>query len=97
NKGYSFFAFATALNEKLMQPYLFHAKKDEVKDHLLSHDGEEFIFMLEGEMKYKVGNVEYVLGPGDSVYFNSLEEHMLTPITDEVKYFAVFSNGNKNN
>jgi transcriptional regulator with XRE-family HTH domain len=92
NKGYSFFAFATALGDKLMQPYLFHAKKGEVKEHVLSHEGEEFVFMLEGEMKYRVGNVEYTLKPGDSVYFNSLEDHMLTPITEEAKYFAVFTN-----
>lgn len=28
---------------------------------------------------------------GDSVYFNSLEEHTLVPITEEVKYLAVFA------
>jgi transcriptional regulator with XRE-family HTH domain len=90
NKGYSFFPFA-ASRDKIMQPYLFHAKKGEVKEHLLSHEGEEFIYMLEGTMKYRIGSVEYTLGPGESVYFHSLEEHALTPITDEVRYLAVFS------
>ncbi|MNI88568.1 Cupin domain protein [compost metagenome] len=47
--------------------------------------------MLEGQMRYKVGAVEYTLLPGDSVYFNSLEEHTLVPITEEVKYLAVFA------
>jgi len=91
-KGYSFFAFAAGRPDKLMQPYYFIAKKGEIKKHVLSHSGEEFIFVLEGEMKYKVGSVEYTLKPGDTIYFTSLEEHTLTPISLEVKYLAVISN-----
>jgi transcriptional regulator with XRE-family HTH domain len=88
-KGYSFFAFAAGRPDKLMQPYYFVAKKGEIKKHVLSHKGEEFVFVLEGEMKYRVGNVEYTLKTGDTLYFTSLEEHTLTPISDEVKYLAV--------
>lgn len=94
NKGYSFLAFASELRDKKMQPYLFRANKGEVKQHAFSHEGEEFIYMLEGRMKYKVGQIEYTLGPGDSIYFNSLEEHNLTPITDEAVYLAVFTESN---
>lgn len=90
-KGYSFYAFAAARQDKIMQPYYFVAKKNEVYNHVLSHSGEEFVFVLEGVMKYKVGDMEYTLGPGDSIYFTSLEEHTLTPISDEVKYMAIFS------
>lgn len=91
NRGYSFYTFAPQLKDKLMQPFLFVARKNEVKQHLFSHEGQEFIYMLEGEMKYKIGSVEYTLKPGDSVYFNSLEEHTLIPLTEEVRYLAVFA------
>ncbi|MDF2718451.1 MAG: helix-turn-helix protein [Paenibacillus sp.] len=91
NKGYSFYTFAPELKDKLMQPFLFHARKDDIKQHVFSHTGHEFVYMLEGQMKYRVGAVEYTLLPGDSVYFNSLEEHTLTPITDAVTYLAVFA------
>jgi transcriptional regulator with XRE-family HTH domain len=91
NKGYFFYTFATERKDKLMQPFLFLARKDEIKQHSFSHTGHEFIYMLEGEMKYKVGEGEYILLPGDSVYFNSLEEHKLIPLTEEVKYLAVFA------
>ncbi|SFL73673.1 transcriptional regulator, XRE family with cupin sensor [Paenibacillus sp. 1_12] len=91
-KGYSFFAFAVERGEKLMQPFLFVSRKDEHDSkNVYSHNGEEFIFILEGEMRYKVGNVEYTLKPGDSLYFDSVEKHLLSPITDEVKYVAVFT------
>lgn len=91
DKGYSFFAFASSRGDKAMQPYLFVARKEEVKSSLLSHDGEEFIYILEGEMKYRVGAIEYTLRPGDSLYFNSVEEHALALVTDEVKYLALFT------
>lgn len=90
-KGYSFFAFAVERSEKMMQPYLFVSrKKDHDSEIVHSHVGEEFIFVLEGEMQYKVGNVEYTLKSGDSLYFDSIEKHTLVPITDEIKYIAVF-------
>lgn len=91
-KGYQFYAFAVERGEKLMQPFLFVSGKNEHGNkHTFSHNGEEFIFIIEGEMRYKVGNVEYTLKPGDSLYFDSLENHGLSPITDVVKYVAVFS------
>lgn len=89
SKGYSFFTFASGRSNKTMQPYMFFAKKGETSQNL-SHKGEEFIYILEGSMKFRVGDVEYLLNEGDSLYFDSANEHGLTPITD-VKYLAVFS------
>ena len=74
-----------------MQPYLFVAEKGKVVEKSLSHGGEEFVYMLEGEMKYRVGDVEYRMGPGDSVYFDAEEEHDLQPVSDQVKYLAMFA------
>ncbi|CAM4077953.1 XRE family transcriptional regulator [Paenibacillus alkaliterrae] len=94
-KGYSFSALAVERQEKLMQPFFFIAKKGETPKRTVSHVGEEFIYVLEGKMKYKVGNVDYTLSPGDSLYFDSLEDHAFTPISEEVKYLSVFSSNSK--
>jgi transcriptional regulator with XRE-family HTH domain len=91
NQGYSFYAFAIEQMDKKIQPMLISGKKGEIIEHSLSHEGEEFIYMLEGEMKFRVGNVEYILGPGDSLYFDSFEKHGMLPLTDEIKYINVFS------
>lgn len=91
DKGYSFFAFATGRNDKLMQPYLFTATKGNAASSRFSHRGEEFIYVLEGEMRYRIGSVEYTMRPGDSVYFNGLEEHSLSPLSEQVKYLAIFT------
>lgn len=90
-KGYFFIPIVAERVNKEMQPYIFIAEKGGVKSQPLSHQGEEFIYVLEGEMKYRVGNVEYTMSEGDSLYFDALDEHELFPISDKVKYLAVFT------
>jgi transcriptional regulator with XRE-family HTH domain len=89
-KGYSVFPYAASFHEKKMQPFLFSAKKGEVIPHLLSHEGEEYVFIVSGEMKMTVGEIEYVLKKGDSLYFSSLQKHGIMPVSDEVVYLDIF-------
>lgn len=90
SKGYNIFPFAQKVHHKKMQPFIFTAVKGEVKRHSLMHDGEEFIYVLKGSLKIKVGRVEYLLHSGDSIYFNSLEPHGIIPESDFVKYLDIF-------
>lgn len=90
DKGYSIYPYASEYHEKKMQPFLFVAKKDEVVPHELSHEGEEFIYVVSGQMKMQVGDVEYMLNTGDSLYFNSILRHGIMPISDEVTYLDIF-------
>lgn len=89
-KGYLFHTFAAGRSGKRMQPYLFVAGKGKVKPQALEHRGEEFVFVIEGRMRYRVGAVEYRLGPGDSVYFDAEEPHDLEPLSKRVVYLGVF-------
>ena len=90
DKGYHIYPFASEYHNKKMQPFLFVARKGEVKVHQLSHDGEEFIYVIQGEMMMKVGDTEYKLAAGDSLYFNSLQKHGIIPVSDEVVYLDIF-------
>ena len=94
SKGYNFIPIVADRVDKTMQPYLFIAKKDSVQLQPMSHEGEEFIYVLEGEMNYRVGNVEYTMGAGDSLYFDSSDEHELVPLSDKVVYLAIFTQPN---
>lgn len=89
-KGYHIFPFASEYKDKKMQPFLFVANKGEVIEHRLSHDGEEFINVIDGEMRVHIGGNDFTLEKGDSVYFNALEKHGIMPITDTVKYINIF-------
>jgi len=40
-----------------------------------SHDGEEFVFVLSGRIRYVVGGKPYDLALGDSLHFQSRERH----------------------
>ncbi|MDD5198554.1 MAG: cupin domain-containing protein [Terrimicrobiaceae bacterium] len=73
-----------------MQPFIFVAERGRIKPGVMAHCGEEFVYVLEGRMRYSVGKITYSLGPGDSLYFSSEEEHDLEPVTAKVKYLAVF-------
>jgi len=90
DKGYEFFSFASQRAGKLMDIYLFTARKGEVAQQALSHSGEEFVYVLKGSMLYKVGQAQYTLQAGDGLYFDAEDDHDLQPISNEVVYIAVF-------
>lgn len=91
DKGYSFHLLAAERADKLMQPIIFVARRGKIRAGRLSHRGEEFIYILQGRLRYSVSEVSYILGPGDSLYFNAEETHDLEPLTDEVRYLAVLT------
>ncbi|TYP78915.1 helix-turn-helix domain-containing protein [Paenibacillus methanolicus] len=95
DKGYAFAAIAAERPEKLMQPFYFIAKKGKTGHNQHSHVGQEFIYVLEGTMVYNVGSESHTLAPGDSLYFDSVEKHAYTLVTDEVKYISVFCSDSK--
>ena len=90
DKGYYIYPYGSEYHEKKMQPFLFVARKGEVKPHEVSHEGEEFIYVVNGQMKMQVGEVVYLLKAGDSLYFNSLQKHGIMPVSSEVTYLDIF-------
>ena len=41
----------------------------------MSNSGEEFLYLLSGNIKFIVGEKTYLLGPGDSLHFDGLLPH----------------------
>jgi transcriptional regulator with XRE-family HTH domain len=90
-KGLYLYPFATEHKNNRMQPFLHSLRRDEMKPRVDSHQGQEFIFVLKGVLKFRVGRVEYILKEGDSIYFNSIEKHEGTPMSDLVEYLDIFT------
>lgn len=42
---------------------------------MMSHEGEDFVYLVSGTMRYEVNGVEYLLGPGDTLHFDSRQPH----------------------
>lgn len=56
---------------------------------LVTHEGQEFNYCLEGKMIVIVGDREYPLEPGDSLYFNPMIPHKMLAVDGEAKYITI--------
>jgi quercetin dioxygenase-like cupin family protein len=74
--GYYYEALAYPKADKHMEPFQvqFEVKK---KEDLLffTHQGEEFVFVLEGQLEFNYENETFLLEAGDSLYFDSSLPH----------------------
>lgn len=86
-----FFALASDKAGRHMEPFIVDIKPDEANDHMLSsHEGEEFIFVLEGSVEINYGKEIYVLNVGDSIYYDSIVNHNVHAYNNEnAKIIAV--------
>jgi transcriptional regulator with XRE-family HTH domain len=74
--GYSYESLGYDKKDRCMEPFIVTLEPATVKPSKTSvHEGEEFIFVLEGEMKVVLGNHTDVLYPGDSIYYDSAIPH----------------------
>ena len=48
------------------------------------HEGEEFIFVMEGELEFTLGSKAAVLKTGESIHFHSNTPHKLRSLTEEM-------------
>jgi len=74
--GYVYESLAPQKANRVMEPFLITLVPTRFKE-MSSHDGQEFIFVLEGKIRAKVGEQEAVLGPGDSIYYDSSRPHLV--------------------
>jgi quercetin dioxygenase-like cupin family protein len=60
-----------------IEPHLAH------KPVAYKHEGEEFIFVMSGKLKFTLGSTVQVLREGESVHFNSDIPHKLKNLSSE--------------
>ena len=59
-----------------MEPFIIDIHPSENRDFQLSaHEGEEFIYVMEGEIEIDYGKEKYPLNEGDSIYYDSIVKH----------------------
>ena len=77
--GYSSHSLALGKPDRHMDPFRIEFAADGV-DELSSHEGEELIICIAGEVELMYGNDRHVLKPGDTAYYNSVVKHGLKAI-----------------
>jgi transcriptional regulator with XRE-family HTH domain len=77
--GYSYQALAPEKSNRSMEPFLVTLLRPTAEVAPSTHDGEEFIFVLKGDMEARVGEATEILHPGDCIYYDSTRPHLVTP------------------
>jgi len=74
--GHQYALLGHSVHDRInIEPYLITISKPTDVFPVFQHEGVEFLYMLEGEMTYRVGNNQYPLSAGDSLYFDSQAPH----------------------
>jgi mannose-6-phosphate isomerase-like protein (cupin superfamily) len=62
--------------DRHMEPFIIDVAATDDSDFVLSsHEGEEFIMVMEGTMEISYGKNTYLLEEGDSIYYDSIVPH----------------------
>lgn len=78
---YNYESLAYRLPGKHMEPFLVEFALDaEAPARPVTHVGEEFLYILEGEVEFLSGDERLILRAGDSIYFYSSAPHALRAV-----------------
>jgi transcriptional regulator with XRE-family HTH domain len=71
--GYAFQALVESFKNKYISPFLMRIKKGTTDS--LTHDSEEFFYVLRGEIQLGYNGKTFTLKEGDTAYFDSRKKH----------------------
>ena len=87
-KDYDYWSLAARMDNRIMEPFLVRVPPKEQKDLTFnSHNGQEFIYMLEGRLELWMGDKAHVLEPGDCIIFDSHIPHALRGLDNKDALF----------
>lgn len=73
---YTYHSLAYGKKNRSLEPFLVEFDLGEWRDEMMvSHEGEEFVFLLDGEIDLHYADQIYAMRAGDSVYYDSTEPH----------------------
>jgi len=83
NASHMYSSLGRGKTDRHMEPFFIEmAPEAESEKKLSSHEGEEFIVVVSGQVQLVYGRETTVLGPGDSIYYNSVVPHNLSAAGD---------------
>jgi mannose-6-phosphate isomerase-like protein (cupin superfamily) len=91
-KDYGYQSLAFNFVDKKMEPFLITVEPhpDSERVPLNVHPGQEFNYVLSGELMVVVDSHEILLSPGDSIYFDARHSHGMKAVGKEpARFLAV--------
>ncbi len=78
NAYLNFLSLAGDKAERHMEPFIVEIEPVGKHDYVFSsHEGEEFIYVLQGKIELSYGKENFSLDEGDSIYYDSIVKHNL--------------------
>ncbi len=95
--GMTYYNLAYAFRDRIAEPLFVHSVYDEQAQQrdieLTTHAGQECDIVIEGNLMVQVGEHREVLGPGDSIYFDSDTPHGMIAVNGkDCKFYAIVLN-----
>lgn len=87
-KLYTYKSLAPEVKGRHMEALLVQLEENPAGE-LSVHDGEEFIYVLDGTVAMQIGEDRFELAPGDSVYYLSTTPHLIAAQTGRATILAV--------
>lgn len=91
-KAYTYMSLAPEVKGRHMEALLVQLEEDP-EEEISVHEGEEFIFALDGVVKMKIGQDAFELESGDSVYYLSTTPHHISAKSGKAVILAVLYEG----
>jgi len=93
--GYFYESLAPEKADRMMEPFIVTLIPTGTEE-FSTHAGQEFIYILEGEIKVQVGDHIHFLKPGDAVYYDSSQPHLVRCVGPKAaRVLAVLYTGTK--
>lgn len=89
--GYSFENLAYTFRRKLMEPLLVTVEPSYDDPELVTHGGQEFNMVLEGEIELLFGEKRILLKAGDCVYFDPTHPHGQRAFGGRARFLTVIA------
>ena len=93
-EGFKYQHLGYRFKNKIAEPFLVKAPYSDAEQnepiHLSTHEGQEFDFILDGQLKVQMEDHVEILNPGDSIYYDSGRGHgMIATGGKECNFLAV--------
>ena len=75
NREMTFHHLGKGKADRHMEPFFISLDPEGEEPEMSSHEGEEFVLVVSGEVVLRYGNKVTTLGPGDTMYYNSVVPH----------------------
>ena len=92
--GMTYYNLAYKFRRRIAEPLFVHSVFSEAAQlrpiEVTTHEGQEFDIVIRGHLKVQLGRHSEILGPGDTIYFDSTTPHgMIATDGEDCDFYAI--------